>query len=87
MVGLVHFLFHRSTTRLNDVCYLQDLFTEASLRGKGIGRRLIEDVCTAAANAGATRVYWTTHETNQAGRWLYDQVAKLQAFIVYLREV
>jgi GNAT superfamily N-acetyltransferase len=82
VVGLVHYLFHRSTTRLNDVCYLQDLFTEASLRGRGIGRRLIEDVCTAAARAGASRVYWTTHETNQAGRLLYDH-----GFIVYSREV
>ncbi len=24
LVGLVHYLFHRSTTRLHDVCYLQD---------------------------------------------------------------
>lgn len=26
VVGLVHFLYHRSTTRLSDVCYLQDLY-------------------------------------------------------------
>ena len=25
LVGLVHYLFHRSTSRLPDVCYLQDL--------------------------------------------------------------
>jgi GNAT superfamily N-acetyltransferase len=41
VVGLVHYLYHRSTTRLRDVCYLQDLFTAPSLRGLGIGRRLI----------------------------------------------
>src|SRR5689334_2992337 len=27
LVGLAHYLFHRSTTQLTDVCYLQDLFT------------------------------------------------------------
>ncbi len=37
LVGLVHFLFHRSTTRIEPVCYLQDLFTAASERGRGIG--------------------------------------------------
>jgi GNAT superfamily N-acetyltransferase len=36
LVGLVHYLFHRSTTRLNDVCYLQDLFVAPEHRGKRI---------------------------------------------------
>lgn len=87
LVGLVHYLFHRSTTRLNDVCYLQDLFTETALRGNGVGRRLIEKVCQAASSSSATRVYWTTQKTNHAGRLLYDQVASHQGFIVYSREI
>ena len=32
VMGLAHYLFHRSTTRLRDVCYLQDLFTASELR-------------------------------------------------------
>jgi GNAT superfamily N-acetyltransferase len=83
LVGLTHFLYHRSTTRLNDVCYLQDLYTDPAVRGQGIGRQLIEGVYEAARAAGCTRVYWQTHTGNQAGRLLYDKVANHGGFIVY----
>ena len=33
LVGLVHYLFHRSTSAIAPVCYLQDLFTSAAARG------------------------------------------------------
>ena len=87
MVGLVHYLYHRSTTRLRDVCYLQDLFTVAELRGSGIGRQLIQGVYAAARAAGCTRVYWQTQVTNQPGRALYDKVAQHHGFIVYTHEL
>lgn len=87
LVGLVHYLFHRSTSRLADVCYLQDLFTDATCRGRGVGRALIEGVVEAAQAAGSSRVYWTTQVTNTAGRLLYDQVAEHKGFIVYSREL
>ncbi len=83
VVGLAHYLFHRSTTRLNDVCYMQDLFTDERLRGRGVGRRLIQGVCDAARLAGSSRVYWQTHTTNATGRALYDKVAAFKGFIVY----
>ncbi len=86
IVGLAHGLFHRSMTRVEDVCYLSDLFTLVSLRGRGIGRALIEGVCAHARAAGSKRVYWQTHETNAAGRLLYDKVAGHQGFIVYSRD-
>lgn len=87
LVGLTHYLYHRSTTRLHDVCYLQDLFTVNELRGQGIGRRLIGAVCDAARAAGCSRVYWQTHTTNSAGRLLYDKVAAHKGFIVYSHEL
>jgi GNAT superfamily N-acetyltransferase len=87
VVGLAHYLYHRSTTRLRDVCYLQDLFTVAELRGSGIGRQLIQGVCDAARAAGCTRVYWQTQVTNQPGRALYDKVAQHHGFIVYTHEL
>lgn len=87
LVGLAHYLFHRSTTRLHDVCYLQDLFTDEACRGQGIGRRLIEAVYTAAREAGSSRVYWQTQATNHAGRALYDKVAAHHGFIVYAHEL
>jgi GNAT superfamily N-acetyltransferase len=87
LVGLTHFILHRSTTRLKDVCYLQDLFTSQPLRGRGIGRKLIFGVYAAAKAAGCSRVYWHTQVTNAAGRALYDKVAGHDGFIVYTHEL
>jgi GNAT superfamily N-acetyltransferase len=87
VVGLAHYLYHRSMTKIEPVCYLSDLFTAHALRGQGIGRALIEGVCAAAKAAGAARVYWQTHESNAAGRLLYDKVARHHGFIVYSRDV
>jgi GNAT superfamily N-acetyltransferase len=86
VVGLAHFLFHRSTTRMEPVCYLQDLFTSPALRGRGVGRALIEGVHARARQAGAQRLYWQTRENNVAGRALYDKVAQHHGFIVYSRD-
>lgn len=83
LVGLVHYLFHRSTTMIEPTCYLQDLFTDETARGRGVGRALIEAVYQRAKAAGGTRVYWLTHETNATARRLYDQVAESTGFIVY----
>jgi GNAT superfamily N-acetyltransferase len=87
LLGLAHYLFHRSTTRVELTCYLQDLFTAEGARGRGLGRSLIEGVYEAARVAGIRRVYWQTHETNAAGRLLYDKVARHVGFIVYSHDV
>ena len=87
LVGLVHFIFHRSTTRLSHVCYLQDLYVQKDVRCAGIGRKLITAVYDAALKAGSTRVYWQTQDSNIAGRTLYDKVAKHLGFIVYSQEL
>jgi GNAT superfamily N-acetyltransferase len=86
LVGLTHYLFHRSTNRFELICYLQDLFTAEAERGRGIGRALIEGVYAKAAAAGVGRVYWHTHESNAAGRVLYDKMAKHLGFIVYVHD-
>ena len=87
IVGLAHYIFHRSTTRLHDVCYLQDLFTAPGMRGLGVGRQLIEGVYDKARAAGSSRVYWQTHADNAAGRALYDKIARHLGFIVYAQEL
>ena len=87
VVGLAHYLFHRSTTRIDLVCYLQDLFTAPEHRGCGVGRGLIQEVYARAQRSGASRVYWQTQADNTAGRLLYDQVAQHRGFIVYSHEL
>ena len=86
LLGLTHFLYHRSTTRIDLTCYLQDLFTAEDARGQGIGRSLIEGVYDRAHAAGTDRVYWQTQSSNTAGRALYDKVAKHFGFIVYTHD-
>jgi GNAT superfamily N-acetyltransferase len=83
LVGLVHYLLHRSTISIALTCYLQDLFIQESTRGKGIGRKLIEAVYEQARTAGCARVYWLTHETNSIAMRLYDKVAEKSGFVVY----
>ncbi len=83
LVGLTHFLYHRSTTRIELTCYLQDLFTHPAVRGQGVGRALIAGVSQAARAAGLKRVYWQTHINNAPGRQLYDKVAQHAGFIIY----
>ena len=87
VVGLAHYLFHRSTILREPTCYMQDLFTVDALRGHGVGRALIVRVCEDAQKAGCTRVYWHTHESNIVARRLYDAVAEKSGFIVYRRAV
>ena len=87
LLGLVHYLYHRSTTRIEPTCYLQDLFTAPEARGRGVGRALIEGVYAAAREADVKRVYWQTHTTNAAGRALYDKLAEHRGFIVYGHDV
>ncbi|MHC2331858.1 GNAT family N-acetyltransferase [Bradyrhizobium sp. USDA 4454] len=83
LLGLTHYLFHRSTTAIAPICYLQDLFTSEAARGKGVGRALINGVYAQARLAGSPRVYWQTHETNRTAMQLYDKVADRPGFVIY----
>lgn len=85
LVGIVHYLFHRSTWTPGDYCYLQDLFTAPEARGQGAGRALIEAVYARAREAGASRVYWLTQDGNAPARALYDKLADHPSFTVYRR--
>ncbi|WP_404934370.1 GNAT family N-acetyltransferase [Nitratireductor sp. L15S-10] len=84
-VGLVHYMFHRTCWTVGNNCYLQDLYTDPSVRGQGIGRALIEAVYEKADQAGAANVYWMTQDFNETARKLYDRIAKLTPFIKYQR--
>lgn len=85
LLGLTHYLFHRHAWRIENVCYLQDLFVDPQARGLGLGRKLIEAVYERADAAGAPQVYWLTQDFNTQARQLYDRIAKVTPFIRYIR--
>lgn len=84
-VGLVHYIFHRHNWKIEDVCYLQDLYAEPGMRGHGVGRALIEAVYAAADRKGAPAVYWMTQSFNATARRLYDRIGTQTPFIKYQR--
>ncbi|PYG34663.1 GNAT family N-acetyltransferase [Pelagimonas varians] len=85
VVGLVHYLFHRHAWKVEEVCYLQDLYASPDVRGKGVGRALIEAVYKAADAHGAPSVYWLTQEFNDTARQLYDRIGVVTPFLKYQR--
>jgi GNAT superfamily N-acetyltransferase len=85
-LGLVHSIYHRSTWTTGDYCYLQDLFVADDSRGGGVGRALIEHVYAEARRRGASRVYWSTHESNHNAMQLYDRIAERPGFIIYRKQ-
>ncbi len=86
-LGLVHSIAHQHGWRIEDVTYLQDLFTVPAARGKGVARALIETVYEDADASGRANVYWLTQTGNDAARRLYDRIAKPTDFMVYRRNV
>lgn len=84
-VGLAHYLFHRHARKVEDVCYLQDLYARPETRGTGVGRALIEALYAKADAAGAPSVYWLTQEFNDIARRLYDRIGTCTPFIKYAR--
>ena len=85
LVGITHFLFHRHNWRVENVCYLQDLYADPNVRGRGVGRALIEGVYAAADKAGSPGVYWLTQQDNLTAQQLYDRIAIKTDFIKYQR--
>jgi ribosomal protein S18 acetylase RimI-like enzyme len=54
--------------------YLQELYVAPELRGRGIGRALLEAAIEVAREAGATGIDLNTGETDTAARALYESL-------------
>jgi ribosomal protein S18 acetylase RimI-like enzyme len=54
--------------------HLQELYVVPPLRGRGIGRALLEATIAAAREAGATGIDLNTGETDTAARALYESM-------------
>lgn len=85
VVGLAHYLFHPTTSAIGLRCYLQDLFVDRAVRGRGVAQALMRAVYAEADKAGSDQVYWLTAHDNLAARRLYDRIGKLTPMIKYRR--
>jgi GNAT superfamily N-acetyltransferase len=83
VIGFTHCLFRPSTWTETDYCYLEDLFVDPSIRGKGVGRALMNKVVELAKEKNSKRVYWTTQEFNKTARVLYDSIIPVSEFVQY----
>ena len=83
VIGFTHCLFRPSTWTETDYCYLEDLFVDPSIRGKGVGRALMSKVVELAKEKNSKRVYWTTQEFNKTARVLYDSIIPVSEFVQY----
>jgi len=86
MVGIAHYYPTYSTWQPNPDLYLEDLFVDASVRGTGIGRALINGVAEIAAGIGSSKIFWQTHKNNVVARRLYDSIGELSEFVTYLKK-
>lgn len=82
MVGFALCVMHEGTWVTQPLCYLEDLFVDASVRGKGAGRALIDALQEEGRQKGWAKLYWVTRSHNPA-RKLYDQVATLDDIVRY----
>ena len=85
LIGLVHYIYHPHNWKIEDVCYLQDLFVLKTARGTGVGRALMESVYLASDRNKTSTIYWLTQDFNEQARELYDNIGILTSFIKYNR--
>lgn len=87
VVGFVNWYPHPSTSSVEEVVYLHDLFVDPSIRNKGTGRRLIEHVYEHARGLKAEAVYWHTQYFNHRAQLLYTKVANRTDFVMYHKDL
>ncbi len=87
LVGFAAWLSHRSTWARTGYVYLEDLYVDPAVRGRGVGRALVETLKSQSQAAGFNRVYWTTQSDNATARRLYDQLADCPGAVLYTADL
>ena len=65
------------------MCYLEDLYVDADVRGRGVGRALISSLAEEGHRAGWLRIYWRTASDNATAQALYDKLARRTGWVTY----
>jgi GNAT superfamily N-acetyltransferase len=83
MMGFALCMTHEGSWIRTLDCYLEDLFVDETMRGKGLGRALLDDLVARLKAKGWARLYWHTDETNATARKLYDSYVESDGHIRY----
>ncbi|QPK02571.1 GNAT family N-acetyltransferase [Enterobacter mori] len=82
VVGFAMCILHEGTWSTAPVCYLEDLFVDAAVRGAGAGLALIDALMAEGKREGWAILYWMTRQNNPA-RKLYDKFAEADDYVRY----
>ncbi len=83
VVGFAHHRMYCRPCEGETGLFLDDLFTDAEVRGRGVGRALIARLSEIAREQGAAKVRWVTAPDNVTAQRLYDDVASRTDWLTY----
>lgn len=87
LVGFANLYWFFSSTKATDTVLMNDLFVEEGVRGKGIGRALIQRALDETRQRGAAHLEWFTAPDNTTAQRLYDSVPGAGRSIWYAYEI
>ena len=87
LVGFATLYWFYSSTKAADSVLMNDLFVQQGIRGKGIGRALIQRALDEARRRGAAHLEWFTAPDNATAQRLYDSVPGAGRSIWYAYEI
>ena len=82
VVGFALCVLHDGTWSTAPICYLEDLFVDAEVRGAGAGKALIDALMEEGKREGWSKLYWVTRQNNPA-RKLYDKFGEADDYVRY----
>ncbi|HEE9786635.1 GNAT family N-acetyltransferase [Enterobacter soli] len=82
VIGFAMCVLHEGTWSTAPLCYLEDLFVDATQRGAGTGQALIDALMEEGKREGWSKLYWVTRQNNPA-RKLYDRFGEADDYVRY----
>ena len=83
VVGFAHHRRYARPAEGGSGLFLDDLFTAAHVRRRGVARALINRLADMARECGAAKVRWVTAADNATAQWLYDDIAARTDWVTY----
>jgi GNAT superfamily N-acetyltransferase len=87
LVGFATLYWFFSSTKAADSVLMNDLFVQEGIRGKGVGRALIQSALDETRRRGAAHLEWFTAPDNATAQRLYDSVPGAARSLWYAYEI